>query len=166
MTNSSILNSKTFRTSLIYAFFLLVGLFPKSTFAAETPEKFDPKTAILEHIGDSHSWPFALPFVKEKCLPLPIILYTDKGLEVFSSGHLMPEGTVYAGKYNYKLEGNKIVAVDAAGKVDEEASKKVWDISITRNVASMFMSIVILLIVFFKVTGSYHKRTGKAPKGL
>src|ERR1700761_9287614 len=124
MKNGAILNSKILRTSLIYAFFLLAGIFPKSTFAAETTEKFYPKAVILEHISDSHSWPFALPFVKEKFLPLPVILYTDKGLEVFSSGRLMPEGTVYAGNHNYKLEAGKIIVVNAAGAVDEAASKK------------------------------------------
>ncbi len=60
----------------------------------------------------------------------------------------------------------KIVAVDASGAIDEAASKKVMDFSITRNVASMFMAIAILLIVFLSVAGAYKKRSGKAPKGL
>jgi F-type H+-transporting ATPase subunit a len=172
MTNGSILNSKIFRFFLICAFFLTLGSFPNSAFSQENaPEskekKFEPKDVILEHIGDSHSWPVALPLVEERHLPLPVILYTDKGLELFSSGKLMPEGTVYnSGHYSYKLEANKIKVVDASGAIDEAASKKVLDFSITRNVISLFMAIALLLIVFLSVSSSYGKRVGKAPKGL
>jgi len=172
MTSGTILNSKLFRIFFICAFFLTAGLFPKVTLAAEngpdtSKTKFDAKAMILEHISDSHSWPVAFPFVKEKFLSLPVILYTDKGLEVFGSDKIQEEGSVYVGKfYSYKLEANHIKVVDASGSVNEAASKKVWDLSITRNVISLFMSIAILLIVFFSISSSYRKRQGKAPKGL
>jgi F-type H+-transporting ATPase subunit a len=142
-------------------------VFSQEKAAESTEKKFEPKEIILEHISDSHTWPFALPLVKESHLPLPIILYTDKGIETFSSGKLMPAGTVYAGtNYSYKLEGEKIKVVNAAGVIDVQATKKVLDFSITRNVASMFMAITILLIVFLSISASYRKRVGKAPKGL
>ncbi|HTD98751.1 MAG TPA: F0F1 ATP synthase subunit A [Mucilaginibacter sp.] len=172
MANGSILNLKTFRISLICAFFLIAGAFSQSAFSQEKAsdnkeKKFDAKEVILEHIGDSHAWPFAFPFVEERHIPLPVILYTDKGLEVFSSGHLFPEGTVYStANHSYKLEANKIKVVDASGKIDEEGSKKIVDLSITRNVVSMFMGIAILLIVFLSISSTYKKREGKAPKGL
>jgi len=166
MDISSILNLKLFRKSLFCAFFLIAGLFSNQVLAEgttpdTTKKAFDAKATILEHIGDSHVW----PVIAEKWLPLPIILYTDKGLESFSSGKLMPEGTVYKGeKYSYKLEENKIKVVDASGNVD--GSAKLYDFSITRNVVSMFMTLVILLIIFLSIAGSYKKRIGKAPKGL
>ena len=172
MVNGSILNLKLFRISVICAFFLILGMSPKSAFSQENAseskeKKFEPKDVILEHISDSHSWPMALPFVEEKHIPLPVILCTDKGLDVFSSGKLMPEGAVYnSGKYSYKLEGNKIKVVDASGAIDQAGSKKVWDFSITRNVVSLFMTIALLLIVFLSIASSYTKRAGKAPKGL
>jgi len=172
MINGLILNSKIFRIFLFCAFFLILGGFPKSAFSQENAseskeKKFDAKETILEHISDSHSWPFALPFVEEKHIPLPVILYTDKGLDIFSSGNLYPEGTVYnSGKNSYKLEGNKIAVVDASGKIDEVAGKKVMDFSITRNVISMFMGMTILLIIFLSISSAYRKRQGKAPKGL
>ncbi|HTH81314.1 MAG TPA: F0F1 ATP synthase subunit A [Mucilaginibacter sp.] len=142
-------------------------MFSQEKAAEGTEKKFEPKETILEHISDSHTWPFALPLVQESHLPLPIILYTDKGIETFSSGKLMPAGTVYAGvNHSYKLEGEKIKVVNAAGVIDEQATKKVLDFSITRNVVSMFMAITILLIVFLSISASYRKRVGKAPKGL
>lgn len=179
MNNGSILNSKLFRIFFICAFFLLAGAFSKSAMAQEkaadsTEKKFDPKDVILEHIADSHSWPVAIPFVEEKFIPLPVILYTDKGLEVFSSEKIReeevngkPQRKIYQGaNYSYTAEKNKIKVVDASGNIDEAASKKVWDFSITRNVASMFLAITVLLIVFLSISSSYAKRVGKAPKGL
>ncbi|WP_244139443.1 F0F1 ATP synthase subunit A [Mucilaginibacter ginkgonis] len=142
--------------------------------AAEPAKAFNPKDIIFEHISDSHSWPVALPLVKEIFLPLPIILYTDKGLEIFSSEKIreteengVVQHPVYTGNYNsYVMEGNHVKVADANGKVDEAASKKVIDFSITRNVASMWMAMLILIIVFLSVASAYKKREGKAPKGL
>jgi F-type H+-transporting ATPase subunit a len=168
MASGSILKLKFFNILLICAFFLTASLFPTSVSAQEKTseskdKKFDPKDVILEHIGDSHSW----PVIGKTTLPLPIILYTDKGIEVFSSKKIEAEGSVYAGeKYSYKLDRGKVKAVDASGAIDVAASKKVWDFSITRNVVSMFMSMSILLIVFLSISSSYKKREGKAPKGL
>lgn len=167
MINSSILNLKLFKLSFICAFFVALLALPGISSAQNDTAKkpFDPTPVIMEHIGDSHSWPFVFPLVAEKNIPLPVILYTDKGMEVFSSANLMPEGTVYKGTYySYKLEEKHIKAVDAAGKVDETA--KVYDFSITRNVISMFMTMTLLLIVFLSVSSAYKKRAGKAPKGL
>jgi len=169
MDNSSILNLKIYRLLLISAFFLTAGLFPASAFSQEkgadtTHKPYDAKATILEHIGDSHVW----PVFGKHWLPLPVILYTDKGIETFSSAKVMPEEeTIYKGAYyNYKLVANKIKVVDASGNIDAAATKKVFDFSITRNVASMFMAIGILLVVFLSISSSYKKRVGKAPKGL
>jgi F-type H+-transporting ATPase subunit a len=168
MINRAILNLKFFKLSIISAFFLIAGLFSNPAFSQEKTEsgaekKFEPKEIILEHIGDSHSW----PVVGKTFLPLPVILYTNKGIETFSSAKVEPEGTVYNGEhYSYKLEGGKVKAVNASGVIDEAATKKVMDFSITRNVASMFMAVTILLIVFLRVSLAYRKRTGKAPKGM
>ena len=167
MINSSILNLKLFKLSCICAFFMAAMVLPNFAFAQKDNAKkdFDPTPLIMEHVSDSHSWPVAIPLVSEKFIPLPVILYTDKGMEFFSSTNLLPEGTIYKGKnYNYKLEGNHIKAVDGTGKVDETAS--VLDFSITRDVVSMFMTISLLLIVFLSVSSAYKKRVGKAPKGL
>jgi len=172
MSNSTVLNSKFLKKFLICAFFLLAGLAPVISFGQETkPEskekKYDAKSTILEHIADSHFWPLAIPLVEEKQLPLPVIIYNGKSLDVFSSGKLLPAGTIYTtGDHSYKLEENKIKAVNSSGAIDETASAKLLDFSITRNVACMFMSIAVLLIIFLNVAGAYKKRPGKAPKGL
>jgi F-type H+-transporting ATPase subunit a len=59
----------------------------------------------------------------------------------------------------------KVAKVD--GSLDEEASKKVWDFSITKNVASLLFSVLVLLIVFLNVGAAYKKRgITSSPKGL
>ncbi|RYY31795.1 MAG: ATP synthase F0 subunit A [Sphingobacteriaceae bacterium] len=166
MYNSSILKLKTFAILRICAVFLTLTAFSLPAFseehAAEGAEKpFEPSEVILEHIADSHS----LHLIGHTHLPLPVILYTDKGVETFSSSHL-DHGTYQGKYYTYAIEHNKIKAVNGEGQVDEEASGKIWDLSITRNVVSMWMSIIVLLIVFLSVSSAYKKRVGKAPKGL
>lgn len=131
---------------------------------AHASEKFEPTTMIMEHIADAHDW----HLWGHTSLPLPVILYTDKGMEFFMSGEFHHGEHDYQGKhYTYRLvDKKKIQVVDAAGGIDEAASKKVWDFSITKNVASMFLSMILLLIIFISVARAYKKREGKAPKGL
>ncbi len=131
--------------------------------AGHGKEKFEPTKVIMEHIADSHMW----HLWGHTSLPLPVILYTPNGLEVFSSGNFHHGEHDYNGKYNnYRLEEDHIKVVAADGKVDEEASKAVLDFSITKNVAAMFVAILVILIVFISVAGAYKKRAGKAPRGL
>ena len=137
--------------------------------AAHEPEAFNVTETILDHIKDDHSW----HIWGHTSLPLPVILYTPKGFEVFSSAKFMNEHheeIVYKGNYDYKIiEGKvKIVKlVDATEVVDVEASKGLWDFSITKNVASLFVSVLILLLVLLTAARAY-KKTGvkSAPKGL
>ncbi|MCO5946385.1 F0F1 ATP synthase subunit A [Mucilaginibacter flavidus] len=162
------MKTKIFNITLICAFFLALGAFPTKALSQENkPEggekKFNPQEIIMEHIADKHEW----HMYGKSYLPLPIILYTDKGLETFSSAHLQPQGTVYAGKYySYMLVNNKIKVADVNGKIDEANNKKVLDFSITQNVASMWMTGIILILVFFSMSSAYRKRPGKGPKGI
>ena len=111
---------------------MILGAFPKSAICQEstkdTEKKFEPKEAILEHIGDSHSW----PVLGKTSIPLPVILYTDKGLELFSSANVkeeevngQPKEKVYQGEH-YSLYPGKgqIKVVGSNGEVDPVASKK------------------------------------------
>ncbi len=166
---SRILNSKKIIASVVLGVFLT--FFACNIFAAQPDvrhelakedKKFDPSETILEHIADSHF----IHVGGKISLPLPVILYTDKGIENFSSARFGHEGEErYQGKYyTYAIEKDKIKAVDAEGKINENA--KVYDFSITRNVVSMFMSVAFLLIIFLSVASAYKKREGKAPKGF
>ena len=127
---------------------------------------FNVTETILEHIKDDHSW----HLWGDKSIHLPVILKTSKGFEVFSSEKLVDEHhepVVYRGNFDYKLIEGKTKIVDANGNVDKEASKQLWDLSITKNVASLFVSVFILLAVLLSSAAAYKKTGVKtAPKGL
>lgn len=138
---------------------------------AEKPDakkEFNASETILEHIADSHY----IHVGGGTFIPLPVIVYTSKGFEFFMSskfeGPLNTEGkrtfVPYQGKQTYALEEDKVKVIDAAGKVDEAAT--IYDFSFTKNVVSLWMSVIIILIIFLSIASSYKKTVGKAPKGL
>lgn len=111
----------------------------------------------MHHIKDDYGWEFAHGVT----VHLPVILYSaDRGLEMFSSSHLA-HGEVHDG---YKNVHGKIHRVNEAGVVDEEA--KFFNFSITKNVASLFLSAAIMLLVFTAVSRGYAKNKGRAPSGI
>ncbi len=127
-------------------------------------EGFDAGKAILHHIADSHEWHFFSFGGKHVTLHLPVILYSpQRGLSVFSSSRFGHEGEeVYNG---YKNEHDKIVAVNEAGAVDETV--KVYDFSITKNVAQMLLASVVLIWLMTAIAKKYNRHgSGKAPSGL
>jgi F-type H+-transporting ATPase subunit a len=128
-----------------------------------TEGKFQPGPVIMEHIKDAHDW----HLWGHTSVHLPVILYTDKGMEFFSSGKFNHGHDAYTGKhYTYKLEHEKVKVVTAEGILDEEASKNVYDFSITKNVASLLISVLIIILIFTSIAKAYTTRKGQAPKGL
>lgn len=131
---------------------------------AEEPhaKKFDAGKMIMEHIADAHDWHIA----GHLSIPLPVILYTDKGWDVFSSSKFEHGHATVEGNYKYQLHENAIVVVNEEGAVNEEATGKIWDLSLTKNVASLLFSIALMLIIFISVANAYKKNPNSAPKGL
>lgn len=127
---------------------------------------FNAGEMITHHISDSHDWHlWGEGCEGSKSIPLPVILYTDKGMEFFMSSRFHHGCSLAEGKhYTYKLEHNHIVPVDADGKKIEGA--KVIDLSITKNVAAIMISILLLVWIFSSVAKGYKRRPGMAPKGL
>jgi F-type H+-transporting ATPase subunit a len=122
---------------------------------AESEEEFNIGEMIMHHIADSHEWEFAHGVV----IPLPIILYSpDRGFEVFMSSKFHNEEHEYNGYHLIHGETEQIVSVDE--------SRTVYDFSITKNVASMILSAIILMLIFISVAKAYQNRQGKAPRGF
>jgi F-type H+-transporting ATPase subunit a len=169
------MTEKRIKSLLVAVFSLGIVLFSNISFGQDTKHnketsgeegKFDVAKTILDHIKDDHSW----HLWGHTSISLPVILYSDKGLEMFSSHNLVDEHhepAAYQGNYLYKTFEGKIKVVNADGSIDEAATKNVWDFSITKNVASLFLTVFILLLVFLTVAKAY-KKTGviSAPKGL
>ncbi len=115
---------------------------------------FNPGKVLIEHVADNHEWHVFSYHGKHYSIPLPVILIGENGLEIFSSSHLA-HGHSYKG---YKLEEGKIV--------NEEGGEDPIDLSITKNVAQMFISILLMLWIFLSVAKAYKNRSNQAPKGL
>ncbi|MCF2492219.1 F0F1 ATP synthase subunit A [Dyadobacter chenhuakuii] len=121
----------------------------------ESEEKFNIGQMIMHHIADSHEWEITHGVV----LPLPVILYSaDRGIEVFSSSNFHNE--------HHEYNGYHLVHGDAETIVPVDESRVVYDFSITKNVASMMLSAVILILIFTSIAGYYKNSKGKAPKGF
>ena len=159
---------KTYTQSFLLSFLLLflsLGVFAPLAKAEEghgDSEKFDPKNMIMHHVTDSYEWHFldykdASGVEHPVSLPLPVILFTDGSLDVFmSSAFHHGKEQVIKGSNVYRMEH---------GHIQEANGKKIIDLSITKNVASMFIGAIILILVFSSVARAYIKQSGKAPKG-
>ena len=153
--------------------------FSQSSFAADkhgddSEKEFDPMEMIMHHIADSHEW-HIISYKsdgKEKhiTLPLPVILI-DNGIHVFmSSAFHHGEEVVKKGDTYYKLYHGKIYKTDAEGTIEyddnhEVINTKPIDFSITRNVASMWLSIIIIIWLFTSAAKRY-RGPPSAPKGV
>jgi F-type H+-transporting ATPase subunit a len=133
---------------------------------AAKKEGFDAGKLIIEHISDSYGWHLWGEGHHAVSIPLPVILYTDKGLDMFMSSSFHHGEEKVEGKYTYALEEGKIKIINESGEVNEEATSKIIDISITKNVASLLIGAFLMLWIFLTVAKGYKNRVGKAPKGL
>ncbi|HXC06259.1 MAG TPA: F0F1 ATP synthase subunit A [Bacteroidia bacterium] len=129
---------------------------------AEAKEsKFNAGELILDHIGDSHEWHIA----GHVAVPLPVILYSKRGLSIFLSNHLED------GSKGFKFEtlkdgSHKMIAFNPNGTEDEETTASIYDLSITKNVFAIFVTMALMLWVFLATAKAYKRSPGKAPKGL
>lgn len=126
--------------------------------------KLDVSKVIFGHIADAHEW--HLFTIKHEggepthvSMPLPVILYhPQKGLVFFSSSKIA-EGESYQGFHLQKdLMKEHIVSEDGAA---------IKDLSITKNVLSMMISVALLLWLMMGA-GKKYKTNGamKAPSGF
>ena len=154
----------------LLSFLLLAPVF---SFADEAPstetkgkEAFDPGKMIIEHVSDAHTW----HVIGDVHVPLPVILYSkEHGLMVFSSSKIA-EGAIYKAEANspfgFKEEGVHVVVANADGTINKAETDKIWDFSITKNTATVFLIAILLLWVFISVAKAYTNRGQSAPKGL
>ena len=116
-------------------------------------EGFNPTPYILHHIADSYEW----HLWGKVSIPLPVILYSEGCWDVFmSSSFDHGKSKVLKGDRVYKIENHHII---------EENNKKFINLSVTKNVASMLFSTVLLVLIVIKVSRSY-KNIKRAPKGI
>lgn len=150
--------------------------------AGHKAEVLDPGKIIIEHVTDAHDFHFFTIGEHHYSLPLPVILYSpERGWSFFSSGkfhhgeevangyqlvneHYIAKVKAAGGDVS-KMLNQQIVAVDAAGMPD--ASVKVYDLSMTKNVVQMLLSSIILLVIMLGIAKKYKKNgPNVAPSGF
>jgi F-type H+-transporting ATPase subunit a len=176
--NWTMIAQKSFKIIVTFA----LAIVPFLAFSQDHEEeqaaekKFNATDMIMHHIGDSHGWHFFGAGENSYTLPLPVILYTDNGLVSFMSS-----------EFHHDTEGHHVVEKDGMSFVNyheniyqlEEGAHAVefdadhhplnasvpLDLSITKNVAAMFIT-VILMLLFFLSLSRHHKKSKQAPKGF
>jgi len=110
-------------------------------------------------------------------VPLPVILWTDSGLVTFMSSefHHDVDGKTIVEKKGLKFVNlhEKIyqLNVDATtvsfdAEHHPENAVRPLDVSITKNVFSMFLSMIAILLIFLTAARSYKKSTNGMPTGV
>lgn len=138
--------------------------FSTATFASsDVEEGGENKTGfIMHHIKDSHEWHFATFGHTHVTLPLPVIIYSsDRGIEVFSSSDFKDHETH---EFGAEHEGYYINEHDKIHAVDE--SRTIVDLSITKNVAMLFLVLIVLFWMIFSTVRNYKRNPLGAPKGV
>ncbi len=145
-------------------------------------EKLNPSKLILEHVGDGHEFHFLTIGATPVSIPLPVILYSPvagRGWSLFMSsafkhGHveyngyrLLEDEFIKANRLDEKIfKAGKIYAVNEAGIPDPFIP--VYDISLTRNVVQVLISVLLLIWIMTSIAGKYAKGDGvkTAPSGF
>lgn len=146
--------------TILFTLTLMFAVNPQSVNASDhSSGEINPKEIIFEHLGDTYGW--AVPFSHSNYIPLPIIVRDYNGdWHVFSSARV-EHGATYDG-FKIAEEGDykgKIVGVNAEG-----VEYRPIDISITKNVAALFISALIVVLCVMCISRWYKKNPLKAPR--
>jgi F-type H+-transporting ATPase subunit a len=176
-------NLKSKLLIILFLFFGFVGFAKDDIEGDHGQGEFDPKEMILHHVKDAYGMHIATLNAQDEhpthlSIPLPVIVYTDKGLTVFSSaafhhdyhGHVIVERdaqrfiNLHEKVYVLDPEVTKV-------KLDQEghplnAHRPKFDLSITRNVFMMWVSIALLLFIFLSAARRYKKEENYVPSGI
>jgi len=169
----------TFKVALLTVLFLT-----KSTFlnAAETKvnekeEPFNAKEMIMHHVKDAHEFHIVEWNNEPISISLPIILWTNKGLTTFSSSEFHHDDS---GLQIAEKSGNKFVklhekiyqlnigaeAIEFNREHHPENASLPLDFSITRNVFMMWVSVILLFLIFITSARKYKNSKDNVPTGI
>ncbi len=143
---------KPFIKYILLGALLLFGLsLPQESKAAE---EINATQLVMEHTADAHDWHITTINGHAISIPLPVIIKTSQGWQCFMSSQMGP-----------KLQSLGLTLKD--GKI-YEGSKRVLDISITKDVVQLWIVVILLIIIFVPCSRWYKgkKPSDGAPKGF
>lgn len=130
----------------------------------EQSSEIDVGEILFGHIGDSYGWHITDWKGKHVTIPLPCIVHSSTGWHFFMSSKIEHghehEGLFIAGEGRYE---DKIVERGADGELVRS-----FDISVTKNVASLMIAAVLLISLVLATTRWYrrHDASEEAPQGF
>ena len=143
---------------------------------------FNPTDMIMHHVKDAYGMHIITLNEGEEdeshvTIPLPVILWTDNGLTTFMSSEFHHD---YNGEVIVEKNGGRFVNVhekiyqlnegETAVKFDKshhpENASMPLDFSITRNVFMMWVSVIVLLLIFISAARRYKKSEDNVPTGI
>jgi len=156
----------------------------KTAAVVSVEEEFDVNEMIMHHVKDAHEWHLWGSEHEGVSLHLPVILY-DNGFKVFNASHFYHGLNVLdkdaktgeklsylVGKgpaAGYALFHEKIYRL-SEGKMHfkdgHPHNVKPLDLSITKNVTSLFIGAILLILIMFSMARFYKKNGAIAPKGI
>ena len=149
---------------ILAAVLMAATLLCRAEEAAPQEGTVDVSHMLFGHIGDSYGWHITDWNGKHVTIPLPCIVHSTTGWHFFMSsqiehGHSY-EGLFIAEEGRYK---DKIVEMSAGGDLIRP-----FDISITKNVASLMFTALLLIVLVLSAKRWYAKNDAreKAPGGL
>lgn len=172
---------------LLFVLFFTLGFYNLYASDAVSEEgKIDQTAFIMGHIRDSHSFHICDIDGHAVGVSLPVILWSEGKLVSFMSGefHHDTEGhhvvekdgqrfVLYFDGFNEKVykatdeaqEDGSYLLRDENGKVISETP---LDFSITKNVVTLIMVVVVMLAIFVTMGAFYRKKSNvaKAPRGI
>ena len=149
---------------------LFCGLVYAGEHESEKGEVFNPSELINHHIYDTHEWHIATLNEGEEnefhvSIPLPIIVKDTNGWHFMMSSEIA-HGEVVDG---YTLHHGVLTneeGLERAQIVDlfKGTENVFYDLSITKNVFALFVSVLIILGLFVSMANSYKK--SQVPTGV
>lgn len=143
-----------------YVFLLAIAwAIPRPAWSAE-PEQGQGSDFIMHHIGDAHAWHFMTWGQTLITLPLPIIIFSrDQGLDCFLSHRFFD-----ADHHPIPYQGYRLTAADTIQAVDP--SRSFYDLSITKNVAALWISAGLLVGFVLWAQQRYQQASRQVPRGV
>ncbi|MGB1317720.1 MAG: F0F1 ATP synthase subunit A, partial [Flavobacteriales bacterium] len=142
-------------------------------------EAFNAGEMIMHHVMDSYDIHLMDIGGHAISIPLPIVLFSvDGGMSVFMSskfehghteyqGYILKDGHIYkrATAQSEVLAEQGFVAANWGGYFAGETDSFI-DLSITKTVAGILITVLLMFLVFGSVAKAYKRGADKAPKGF
>ncbi len=137
-------------------------------------EKVDAGEIVAHHTGDSHEYLVEIPFLLHKTIHLPVILWTGKGLSIFSSARFKGDnegkvvvtddkGNRFVRIHEVIYYADKVKPGDKVSALDFD--KRPLDFSFTRNALAILIVFGLLFLVLYYTVKGY-RNPKKLPKGM